>query len=210
MLCYPSSSGDFMKRLLSITIAGLLCVAAMAQDKAKTDPKKKAAATPAGTPAAPKPAAEMKELRQMVGTWTTEETMEVSPFMPQGGTGAGNNTTRLGPGGFSVIVDHRSKGSMGSFSGHGITSWDPNEKAYKSIWVDSMSQGVVTQTGKKEGTTLVFTGQTMMEGKKIATRDVFSDFTPTSFTITSFMNDGSGDKKFMTMKFTRLESAAKK
>ena len=107
-------------------------------------------------------------------------------------------------------MDQRSKSSMGPFSGHGVMTWDPNTKAYRSVWADSMSPGLVTETGKKEGDTLVFTGETMMMGKKLSVKDVISDFTPTSYTLTSFMNDGSGEKKSMTIKFTKQEAAPAK
>ena len=98
----------------------------------------------------PKPGPEMKELRDLVGTWTSEEKYEVSPFMPTGGTGHGS-ARRQGPGGFSVLMELRSKSSMGSFSGHGVLTWDANAKAYKMAWVDSMNLGIVVETGHKEG-----------------------------------------------------------
>jgi hypothetical protein len=186
----------------AILAAGLLCLAAPAQEKSTT--KKKAAPPAGGAMAMPKPAPEMKDLRALAGTWTTDEAYEASAMGPAG-TGSGTNTVRLGPGGFSVLVDQRSKGSMGSFTGHGIYSWDPDQKAYKAAWTDSMSPGLVTQTGHKEGENLVFTGEAMMAGKKISMRDVFSDFTPTSHLLTSYMNDGSGEKKTMTIKFIKQE-----
>ena len=158
----------------------------------------------------PKPAAEMKDLRDLVGSWTTEENYEKSPFMPEGGAGTGTNTVRLGPGGFSVLMEQRSKSAMGSFSGHGVLTWDPNEKAYKTVWADSMTPGVVTESGHKEGDTIVYTGDAMMMGKKVAIKDVISDRTPTSYTLTSYMNDGSGEKKMGTIKFTKAEPAAAK
>src|SRR5262249_17499224 len=138
---------------------------------------------------APKPAAEMKELRDMIGVWATDETYEPSPFMPSGGTGAGTNTVRLGPGGFSIVMDQRSKSAMGPFTGHGVFTWDANEKAYKFVWVDSMTPGVVMEKGRKEGDTLVFTGETMLMGKKMSLKDVMSDRTPVSYILTSYMND---------------------
>jgi hypothetical protein len=186
--------------------AGLLCFAAAAQNK-PADAKK---STADAAPAMPKPSAEMKELRQLMGTWTTDEKFEPSPFMPPGGTATGTNTARLGPGGFSVLMEQHSKSAMGAFAGHGVFTWDPNEKAYKFFWADSMTPGVVTETGHKEGENLVFTGETTMQGKKIATKDVMSDRTPTSYTLTSYMNDGSGEKQMMTIKFTKQEPAAKK
>jgi hypothetical protein len=48
----------------------------------------------------------------------------------------------------------------------------------------------------------------MMGGKKMSIRDVVSDRTPTSYTLTSFMNDGAGEKKSMTIKFTKQEAPA--
>jgi hypothetical protein len=183
-------------------LAAGLCLAAVAQEKSA--PKKKAAPPAAGAPAMPKPAPEMKELRALIGVWTTDEAYEATPMGPAG-TGSGTNTVRLGPGGFSVTLDQRSKGSMGPFNGHGIYSWDPDQKAYKAAWVDSMTAGLQSETGHKEGENLVFTGETMMAGKKISMRDVWSDFTPTSHVLTSYMNDGSGEKKAMTIKFIKQE-----
>ena len=158
----------------------------------------------------PKPAAEMKDLRDLVGTWSTSETMEPSPWMPSGGSSTGTNTVRLGPGGFSVLMEQNSKGAMGAFRGHGVLTWDPNEKVYKMVWADSMTPGIVIETGRKQGDTLVYTGEAYMMGKKVSIKDVISDRTATSYTLTSFMNDGSGEKKMMTIKFTKQESAAKK
>jgi hypothetical protein len=48
----------------------------------------------------------------------------------------------------------------------------------------------------------------MMNGKKIGIKDVISDRAPTSFNLTSFANDGSGEKQMMSIKFTKQESAA--
>jgi hypothetical protein len=197
----------YMKTIAPVTTilcAGLICFTAAAADK-----EKKAAAAPAGM-AMPKPGPEMKELRSFIGTWTSEETYEVSPFMPSGGTGTGTNTTRLGPGGFSILMEIRSKSAMGPFTGHGVISWDPNEKAYKMAWVDSMTPGMVVETGHKEGDNIVYTGEVTMMGKKFATKDVISDRTPNSYTLTSYMNDGSGEKKIMTIKSTKQEAPAKK
>jgi len=202
-----------MKVTIAITIfvAGLLCSGAWAQEKAqdKGGAAKKKGGAPAakGAPAMPKPAAEMADLRALIGTWTSEETMEESPFGPAG-TGTGTNTVRLGPGGFSVLMEHRAKNAMGSFVGHGVLSWDPEEKVYKTSWVDSMTPGIMTSVGKKEGANVVYTGHMTMNGKKITTKDVISDRTPTSYTFTSYIDDGSGEKKMMTMKLTKQETPA--
>lgn len=195
---------------MSLIIAGLVCIAAPAQDKPQGKPAAKKAPAGSAAPPMPKPAPEMKDLRDFIGTWSSDETFQPSPWMPSGGTGSGTNTVRSGPGGFTVLMEQRSKSAMGPFAGHGVLTWDPNEKTYKFVWADSMSPGVMIETGRKEGDNLVFTGETMMAGKKISVRDVIADRTPTSYTLTSYMNDGSGEKKAMTIKFTKQEAPTAK
>jgi hypothetical protein len=193
-----------MRKTLGLTlvlVGGMLCVALPAQEKS---PAKKKSAPAGAAMAMPKPAPEMKELHPLIGTWTTDEAYEASAMGPAG-TGTGINAVRSGPGGFSVLVEQRSKGSMGAFTGHGVYSWDPEQKAFKVAWVDSMTPGLQAETGHKEGDTLVFTGESTMAGKKVKVRDVWSDFTPTSHTLTSYGDDGSGEKKVMTVKFTKQE-----
>ena len=50
----------------------------------------------------------------------------------------------------------------------------------------------------------------MLIGKKTSVKDVISDRTPASYTLTSYMNDGSGEKKVITIKFTKQESPSAK
>jgi hypothetical protein len=196
-------------RCFSILTAGLVCFAAFSQEKPAAKKKGTESAGAAAMPM-PKPAAEMKDLRDFIGSWATDEKFEPSPWMPSGGTASGINTVRLGPGGFSVLMEQRSKSAMGPFAGHGVLTWDPNDKVYRFIWADSMTPGVVIETGRKEGDKIVFTGEVMMMGKKMAVKDVIADRTPTSYTLTSYMNDGSGEKQSMTIHFTKQESAATK
>jgi len=135
----------------------------------------------------PKPAPEMKELRDMIGVWATDEKFEQTPFMPAG-TATGTNTVRLGPGGFSILMEQRSKSTMGPFTGHGVFTWDANGNVYKSTWVDSMTPGMVVETGRKEGANLVFTGEATMMGKKMTIKDVMSDRTA-AFLHTDFLHE---------------------
>ena len=191
---------------LILLAAACLSITVDAQDKPAASKK----ATDNSAMAMPKPGPEMKELRGMIGSWVSDEQYEVSPMMPAGGTGSGTSTAKLGPGGFSVLLEVHSKNGMGAFSGHCIFAWDANEKAYKSAWVDSMTPGLLVETGHKEGDNLVFTGATQMQGKKLSLKDVYSDRMPGSMTLTSYMNDGSGEKKVMTIKLTKQDSAAAK
>jgi Protein of unknown function (DUF1579) len=190
--------------LAAVAAAASVCFSPAAQKKSDAPKSSASSAMPA-----PKPAPEMKELTALVGTWSTEEKFEVTPFMPSGSS-TGTNVVRLGPGGFTVIVDQRSQGSLGTFVGHGVMTWDPNDKVYRTVWSDSMSPGVMISTGLKQGDKIVYTADMTMMGKKMAFKDVISDRTPTSYILTSYVNDGSGEKKTMTIRYTRQESAATK
>ena len=189
-----------------LLLAGLCGLVLCAQDKPAAKKKTETSAASA----LPKPAPEMKELRHLIGTWSVEESWEPSFLLPNSGTGTGTFTARLGPGGFTVLMDTKGKSTIGATTGHGMFTWDPTEKAYGFVFVDSGTPGFQILTGHKEGDSLVFTAQPVLMGKKVEVKDVISDRTPTSFTFTIYVNDGSGEKKADTMKFTRQESLAPK
>jgi hypothetical protein len=160
-----------------------------------------------GMPMMSKPSPEIQKLiKDFAGTWSTSEKIEASEFIPQGGTGAGTDISKAGPGGNSLLGDYRSRGSMGSFSGHGIIFWDAKRQLYNSIWCDSMSPSGCEAgiSGKWEGEELVFNSESEMMGKKVQSKQVYTDIKPDSFTfyIDSSV-DGGPIKRFMTIKYTR-------
>lgn len=113
----------------------------------------------------PKPSNEMKVLNDLVGSWDVEEDVK----LPQPAKGKGVATFTKGPGDMSVMLEYKSESSP--FRGQGILAWDPNERVYRSAWVDTMTPGVMVQTGKKDGTKYVYTGETWMGRQKAETRD---------------------------------------
>ena len=167
---------SFNSNLAGIAVAGWLCVAAPAQK--------------------PNPAPEMKELLSLVGTWATNETIEPNPGLPSGATYAGTVTVTPGPGGFSVILDHHSKGAPGTYAGNGMIAWHPSETVYRMAWADSTGPGITFATGSKEGSSMVFRNGPIRE---------VIDITPDLFTLTAYRNDGSGEKKTITIKYTRKQ-----
>ena len=192
-----------MKRLLVIgTICALAAVAA--DDKAKTAEKKKPAGAAAMTP--PKPAPEQRELREFVGVWKSTDSYEKVEGMMPGGEGTSIITINQGPGGYSITVNVKAtSGPMPNFRGTGFMAWSPEDKEYKEAWIDNMTPGIALETGHKEGNDIVMKGEMKMAGKTYKNRDVFSDRTPTSFTLTTYMDDGSGEKKVMSLKATKEE-----
>jgi hypothetical protein len=179
---------------------------------AHTKPTKEGSAQQAPGMEMPKPSPELERLsKMMVGTWSTTEKFEPSPEMgmPNGGTGKGTEVIKAGPGGLSLIADYKSRGAMGSFAGHGVTYWDSKEQAYKSFWIDSMSDQAQTSTGKWEGNDLVFTGSGEMQGKKFTTVQKFTDITPNSYTFKmSNTPEGGESKDMLTISYKKVGGAA--
>jgi hypothetical protein len=141
----------------------------------------------------------MQKLAFLVGTWSTVEQHEASPGMPAGSS-TGVAFFRPGPGARSLIETFRASGSMGQFEGLGIVSWDPEKQLYNAYWCDSMTPAGCQPmgTGKWQGKDLVFTGQSDTG----ATREVYTDITPNSFTFHMFMGDAP--KPGMTIKYSKV------
>ncbi len=192
----------------------LMCVATAAQDKPKgsgaAKPMAKKTGGEGGQMAMPmaKPSPEMEKLGKMlVGTWSTSEKHEPSPWAPKGATGKGMAVIKKGPGGLSLVEDYKSSSGMGAFAGHGVVWWDAKAGGYKSVWCDSMTPvGCEPAKGvaKWEGNSLVGTDESEMMGQKMAMKETWSDITPDSFT---FAMDGGPPggamKRMMTIKYTR-------
>jgi hypothetical protein len=100
----------------------------------------------------PKPAPEMEKLNFYLGEWDYTEVYGKSPNGPKN---TGVYTSKLGPGGNSLINTFHSQGPVGDFEGLQIFTWDPREKAYKVYVFGNDSPGALVETGVFEGDTLV-------------------------------------------------------
>lgn len=148
-------------------IAGLLILAcfaigaasAGAEEKTKTAgaaPDDKAmmeAMHKAGTPGEAH-----KKLEPFVGTFDTKVTMWMKPGAPpQESTGTSEARWIMG----NRYVEERFEGQfMGQpFSGLGYSGYDNVKKEYFGTWMDTMSTGMMTQTGKADaGNSMSYTG----------------------------------------------------
>jgi len=128
---------------------------------------------PAAAPAvAARPgAAEMERLKFYLGEWDYTESYPKSPSNPNGGENTGVYTSKLGPGGNSLVQTFHSHGPVGDFEGMLILTWDPQEKTYKSYVFGSDFPGCIVETGRFEGDALVFRGEMTMGGKHLAMRN---------------------------------------
>ena len=209
----------FIRMLFVFCIA--VSLIAVAQEKKPAAPEKgkpaaadkaKKSAKPAGMPSM-KPSPEMRKLvKALLGNYTTKETHDPGPFMPTGGTGTGQSTFTLGPGGNSVIQTYQSKsGPMGGkFRGHGVVWYDPKAGGYKSVWCDSMSPMCeVGGPSKWEGDKLTGTTESEMMGKKMTYKETMSDFSPNGFKMDmEISSEGGPMKHVMTIEYTRAQAAA--
>jgi hypothetical protein len=211
-----------MKTILRVTmlivLAGLCVMPLAAQDSAMSA-KPKAAKPAAKSPEQasmpmPKPAPEMtKMIKMMAGTWTVTEKHESNPMMPKGGTNKGTAVLTPGPGDMSLVEKYHSTGAIGSFNGLGTFWWDTKAQAYPGVWCDNMSPTGCNNTGstKWEGDKLVGTMEGEMNGQKIMTRFIYSDFKPNSFVMTMEMGpDASKMQKAMTITYTKAGGMTEK
>jgi hypothetical protein len=155
--------------IATMSIAFALCVPLWAVLQEKTAEK------PAAAPAAPtaKPGvAEMERLKFYVGEWDYTETYPKSAFYPNGGKNTGVYTSKLGPGGNSLINTFHSQGPVGDFEGLLVMTWDAREKAYKAYVFGNGFPGAIVETGQFEGDALVYRLEFPVEGGVVKLRNV--------------------------------------
>jgi hypothetical protein len=150
---------------MTISIALLLSVPLWAALQEKTAEK------PAIATAAKPGAAEMERLRFYLGEWDYTETYPKSAFYPNGGKNTGVYTSKLGPGGNSLINTFHSQGPAGDFEGLLVMTWDAREKAYKAYVFGNDFPGAIVETGAFEGDALVFRSEIPVEGAILKLRN---------------------------------------
>jgi hypothetical protein len=115
-----------------------------------------------------KPAPEMEKLNFYLGEWDYTETYGKSPNAPRN---TGLYTSKLGPGGNSLINTFHSHGPVGDFEGLQVFTWDPGEKAYKLYVFGNNLPGALVETGAFEGDTLVFRSELSAQGATLKLRN---------------------------------------
>jgi len=153
-------------RIVTISIALALSVPLWAALQEKTSEKTVTA------PAAKPGAGEMERLKFYLGEWDYTETYPKSASSPNGGKNTGVYTSKLGPGGNSLINTFHSQGPVGDFEGLLVMTWDAREKAYKAYAFGNDFPGALVETGAFEGDELVFRSEFPMQGAMLKLRNV--------------------------------------
>jgi hypothetical protein len=149
----------------------LLCATAWAKWQDKT-------AQPSSSAAAAKSSPEMDKLKFYVGEWDYTETYGKTPAFPNGGKNTGVYSSKLGPGGNSLMNHFHSQGPVGDFEGMLVMTWDPREKAYKEYVFSGDAPGAVVLTGQFDGDVLTFRSELTMGNTKIAFRNTTQVVSP--------------------------------
>ena len=181
-------------RLVTGALAALALVTAPA---ASSIAQEKKADKRAGAMAAPKPPAEMSNLTFFGGKWTCagEGAMEPGgPMMKM--TSTVTSSSDLGGFWQSGTVKGTTAG-MPPFLGMFHMTYDPGAKDYVMLWVDNMGGWSQMRTSGWQGDKIVFTGDTVMGGRKTTARDTFTKGTGGSMVHVSEMQTGGSYKKMM-------------
>ncbi len=157
--------------------------------------------SPAAGQQKPEGLEQMGKLQLLVGTWSYTETYEKSAYMPNGGGGTGTYEARLGPGGYSLIIDFTTHAGFGDEIGHAILTWDPKEKAYKQYVAGNSFPGCAIFTGHWEGDLLTFQGEFEAGGVKTLLKTTYTEWKPKSITILEYY--GVGDAPLQLLQTTK-------
>jgi len=173
------------RALIGVVAAACLSVSvpcAFAQgygEKKAAKPAAKAAPAEKAGMAMPKPPAELGQLALFEGNWTCSGEAKMDPNAPPQKT-ASTVKAHRGMGGFwqvgtvTMTAPHR-------FEGMFHTTYDPGQKRYVMVWVDSMG-GYAQQTSSGwDGDKLVYDGEGSMMGEKTPMRDTFTKNADGSF-----------------------------
>jgi len=121
----------------------------------------------------------------MLGTWSIQIKYAPTPELPKGGTGAGTEIWRPGPGGLSVIEEYHEKNEKGDVEGLGLAWWDSKAQGQRFVWCENSNPDgcyVSKEVARWDGTSLVWNEEQENAGKKRVYSEVFRDVSPTTFT----------------------------
>lgn len=132
----------------------------------------KVRSTDAKPATAPTIAPEMERLGFYVGEWDYTETYPKSAYYPNGGVNTGVYSSKLGPGGHSLLNSFHSQGPVGEFEGLLIITWDTKAKVFQGFVLGNEFPGAIVETGQFEGDALVLRFEFQTAGGTIKLRNV--------------------------------------
>jgi hypothetical protein len=152
-----------------------------------------------------------KLIAALSGEWTTEDTYEADDQTPTGRRKRSRESYRAGPARLSLIEEYHGDNALGKSWATGIFWWDHEANGVHVLWYDSeavdMDCRVLRGIGKWEGADFVLTAQHGDSGKRVFTREIWSDLRRDSFTQTIYQGASADNlEKVLTIKAARSKS----
>jgi hypothetical protein len=179
--------GYSLKRTLLVLTLIAVAVSGLAMIGQSPEPKPGQAQEAKAKPGT----AEMKRLGFYPGQWTYTETY------PNGAVNHGVYTSKLGPGGNSLLNTFHSQGPVGDFEGMLVYTWDLAEGKYKAYVFGGDFPGALVETGEFEGEKLVFHGELGAGGAKIQVRNVTWMASPGKLISEQYMSRAGAPEKLL-------------
>jgi hypothetical protein len=184
----------FDLRLRMMSLAGLMLLAVMvgglSRAQANSQAKSPQSAEAKTENAKAKSGAdEMNRLGFYVGEWTYTETY------PNGTVNHGTYSSKLGPGGNSLLNTFHSQGPVGDFEGMLVYTWDSVEGKYKAYVFSGDLPGALIETGAFEGEKLVLHGE--LGGGKVLMRNVTWMASPGKLVSETYMSRAGTPEKLL-------------
>ena len=133
----------------------------------------------------------MKRLGFYPGEWTYTETY------PNGAVNHGTYTSKLGPGGNSLLNTFHSQGPVGDFEGMLVYTWDLTEGKYKAYVFGNDLPGALIETGEFEGEKLVLHGELGGGAAKVQMRNVTWMASPGKLMSETYMSRAGAPEKLI-------------
>ena len=162
----------------------------------------------------PKPPAEIVGLtKALEGEWSLSVNFEASASEPNGLTNTGEETWRLGPGGFTLLEEEHLRTPEGDLSLLGIVWWNTETISFHGMECQNLLPYTCDVKGAQNDITMNWDGkqfvidemETSNSRKKSVWHEVWSDLTPSSFVQTGEYGDPGGPRKrLFTIHATRV------
>lgn len=160
----------------------------------------------------PPPGPEHKRLGELAGTFDAKVTIYFGADKNATVTSKGTLTRQMVLGG--RFLQESYDGSFGDqpFKGFGLAGYDTNKKKYVSMWVDSMSNAMMTSEGTYDAATKTYhhTGEDIepVSGKRMKSRDVLKVVSPDEQLLEMYRTPpGGAEFKMMDIRYTRTRKA---
>jgi hypothetical protein len=128
-----------------------------------------------------------RAIQVLSGSWTISEEYPPSALYPNGGVGHGSEVWRAGPGNVTLVYEYHSTNPAGEMWATAVLWWDSEAKKLRELWCTSQNRkGCVVSTAdiRWEGEELVFLDSREVKGKRLFSREVWSELKSDTHTMT--------------------------